>query len=208
MKLNLVRFFPEGIANWAASHYGLALLLVVSMTLNGLLTWRAIYWRHRAVGAPVAQNRPPSDPLAAMTAVPVLKGKHLDGSDAIVEFKRPGVPTLLYLMSPSCGWCARNLANFKALVEQSKNKYRVVAVSTTTEGLPEYAKKNRLAGPDVELVLDVPESVLQTDDLLATPQTLLISSEGKLIQRWQGAYVGSQAEIEGKLGVRLPGLAD
>jgi hypothetical protein len=205
---HMTKLFPGGIRNWAVSHYGLALLLALSMSLNGLLAWRALYWRRRVQENVATENAKRSDPLAAMIAVPALKGKHLDGSDAVVEFKRPGVPTLLYLMSPSCSWCARNLANFKAPVEQSRNKYRVVAVSVTAENLPEYAKKNRLTGPEVELVFGIPESVLQAQDLTVTPQTLLVSPDGKLVKRWEGAFVGNQAEVEAKLGVHLPGLAD
>jgi hypothetical protein len=43
---------------------------------------------------------------------------------------------------------------------------------------------------------------------MATPQTLLVSPEGKLVRRWQGAYTDSQGEVEKALGVRLPGLGD
>lgn len=208
MTLNVARLFPEGIGKWAVSHYGLALLLTLSMTMNGLLAWRALYWRNRVQQAEAGQNGSPQDPLAAMTTLPALKGKHLDGSEAVVEFRKPGVPTLLYVMSPSCSWCTRNLNNLRALIDQSKNKYRVVAISVTADGLTEYAAKNRLTGPQVELVFNVSEDVLRTQALTSTPQTLLVSPEGKLIKRWQGAYVVSQAEIEKTLGVQLPGVTE
>src|ERR1017187_5133450 len=48
MTLNAARFFPEGIRRWAVTHVGLALFLILSLTLNGLLIWRALYWQHRA----------------------------------------------------------------------------------------------------------------------------------------------------------------
>jgi hypothetical protein len=205
MTLNAARFFPEGMRRWAVTHVGLAVLLLLSLTLNGLLIWRALYWQHRAQDRIAGQR---SDPLAAMTVLPALRGKHPDGSEAVVDFTKSGKPTLLYLMSPHCGWCARNLGNFKALVQQGRNRYRLVAVSVTAEGLAEYVSANHWTPSDLEVVFDVPESVLQAEDLMATPQTLLVSPEGKLVRRWQGAYTDNQGEVEKALGVRLPGLAD
>jgi hypothetical protein len=186
---------------------GLVLLLVVSFGLNIALARRSLYWRERAQERATGQRLRSATPIEE-TVVPVLKGKHLDGSEAVVEFKRSGPPTLLYLMSPSCGWCARNFANFKALVEQTKTRYRVVALSTTDAKLREYASDKGLTALGVELVVNVPQDVLDAENLRGTPQTLLVSPDGKLVKRWQGAYTQTQREIEITLGVHLPGLTD
>jgi hypothetical protein len=47
MKVKLAKLFPDGIQKWAVTHFGLGFLLVLSIALNGLLTWRALYWQHR-----------------------------------------------------------------------------------------------------------------------------------------------------------------
>ena len=41
----------------------------------------------------------------------------------------------------------------------------------------------------------------------ATPETLVVSTEGKLVKNWTGSYAaGVQKEIEAYFDIRLPGL--
>ena len=49
------------------------------------------------------------------------------------------------------------------------------------------------------------ESTVTKYGLGATPTTILISREGKILREWSGAYVGStKTAIEGYFRVRLP----
>jgi hypothetical protein len=41
----------------------------------------------------------------------------------------------------------------------------------------------------------------------STPQTIIVSLDGKILQNWVGAYTGDRrAEVERFFGVSLPGL--
>jgi hypothetical protein len=53
-------------------------------------------------------------------------------------------PTIRYVFAPTCSWCARNLDNFKALVDQKTGGYRFIGVSLTDQGLPDYVTKSEL----------------------------------------------------------------
>jgi hypothetical protein len=91
------------------------------------------------------------------------------------------VPTVLYHFSPTCSWCERNWSNISELATKTKGRYRVVGVSTTP--------------------------VSSTFRLGGTPQTILVSADGRVLEDWPGAYVGVQAqELEAYFGLRLPGL--
>ena len=50
---------------------------------------------------------------------------------------------------------------------------------------------------------------LKTYKLGSTPQTIVISPEGKVLQDWVGAYVGDQkSQVEAFFQVTLPGLRE
>lgn len=54
---------------------------------------------------------------------------------------------------------------------------------------------------------DLTELSKLTYKLGATPQTIVVSPEGKVIKNWMGAYSGDKArEVEEYFNVRLPGL--
>jgi len=54
---------------------------------------------------------------------------------------------------------------------------------------------------------NIPPNVVSALNLVSTPQTLVVSPNGKLLKHWRGAFAGKiQAEIEQYFGVKLPGL--
>jgi hypothetical protein len=128
----------------------------------------------------------------------------LDGQQPIrIDYSEVSVPTLLYLMLPTCGYCKVNLPNMKALLAQAEGRYRMLIVSAVATGVEEYRVSNEISVP-------IPTVSPQTQrdlKLGGTPSTILISPDGKVLGVWHGAYTSNQeAEIENKLGVTLPGL--
>lgn len=200
---------PHGPAKPARLIFCLSVLLGASIGLNCLSFWRAHSWRLKAEQRITDPTPRAADSLAVGTVLPPLRGKHLDGSVAVVDYRASRMPTLLYVMSPQCGWCVRNRTNFQAMMSQIEGRFRLVCVSLSTEGLAEYVAANHLNVPQVELLVEVPQSVLAAHKLTATPQTLVVSPEGRLLKLWRGAFTrDKQREVEDFLGVHLPGLTD
>ncbi|MGE0887721.1 MAG: hypothetical protein AB7P14_29725 [Blastocatellales bacterium] len=52
------------------------------------------------------------------------------------------------------------------------------------------------------------EEAIEQLGLGSTPQTIVISPEGKVLKNWVGAYGSSKPEIEAYFGVQLPGITE
>jgi len=96
--------------------------------------------------------------------------------------------------------------NFKTLVDRESDRYRFVGVSLSGEGLVQYVAKNNLSLP---VYSGLSLETLKIYKLGSTPQTIVISHDGRVVQNWVGAYVGDQKkEIETYFHVNLPGLRE
>jgi hypothetical protein len=94
--------------------------------------------------------------------------------------------------------------NFKALLEKGSSQYRFIGLSLSEEGLPEYVAKNEFKLP---VYSGVSNTAKQAYKLSGTPETIVISPEGRVLQTWMGAYVGEQkSQVEAFFHTTLPGL--
>jgi hypothetical protein len=115
-------------------------------------------------------------------------------------------PTVLYIFTPPCTWCARNVDNLKTLVDKEGGYYRFIGLALSEQALPEYVAKNDLKLP---VYSGLSPETLKAYRLGGTPQTIVISPEGKVLEDWSGAYVGDQkSQIEAFFHVSLPGLRE
>lgn len=146
--------------------------------------------------------------LKSGATVPPLRGIDLEGKLEELTFGSDPRETLMLVFSPQCGWCQRNMPNWKALVGGiEKRKYRVVAVSSRRDGAAEYARTHRWTEFPVFVEPDPRDAAAY--HLEATPQTLLIDSRGVVRRVWLGAFDPDQEkEIEQAFGVELPGLPE
>jgi peroxiredoxin len=135
--------------------------------------------------------------------IPPLAASALDGTKSLITYSSVGMPTVLYVFTPECVWCKRNLGNLRALVDQSASgHYRVVGVSLSATSLAAYIKQQQLLLPIY--VADVAAN--NAYHLGGTPETIAISTGGKVLHVWRGAYSGEVlADVEKALGIRLPG---
>lgn len=112
--------------------------------------------------------------------------------------------SVLYVMAPSCIWCARNLQNIRTLAENRDPKYRFIGISNTATGLARYLVSTPL--PFQVLVADdahAPSGL----DTSATPQMALVRLDGRVERLWRGALDGKQqSDAEEFFHVKLPGL--
>lgn len=174
-----------------------ALLLLISATLNFALAWRlhSAGLGKRGSGALSAVNR----------AIGSVVVKDLGGKPVEIDFRTEGRDTFIYVYSPSCHWCADNLANVKELARhiQATRTSVLIGLSLDRGGLDEYVKISDLGFPTYT---DVPREFLKAYGLGATPQTLVVRN-GKILKDWRGAYDGAlKLEVEDFFQVRLPGV--
>jgi peroxiredoxin len=178
----------------------LAGLLVVSVSLNVLLSRRIR--RFEAIESRKLAGRL----LKVGTTVPPIAVKRLDGHQEVISFQGAVQPTVLYIFTPPCVWCARNADNFKTLVDKEGGNYHFIGLSLSEQALAEYVAKNELKLP---VYSGLSSETLTTYKLGSTPQTIVVSPEGKVLQDWVGAYVGGQkSQVEAFFHVTLPGLRE
>src|SRR5689334_7588172 len=87
------------------------------------------------------------DALLVGSSLPPIAAKGLDGRSATISYGPNELPTILYVFTPACGWCRKNLQNIKALAEGTKGKYRVIGLSLSSDNLQEYVTKSDLTFP-------------------------------------------------------------
>ncbi len=172
------------------------ILLAGSVCVNVLLMWRVQSLRNRVEY--LTQDRL----LAVNSSVSAISARDLDGKPFVLDYSKNAKPTLLYIFSPTCGWCRRNLRNLGELLRTTSEKYTAVGVSLTRDGLGEYVAANSLP---MQVIADIPPSTVMDYRLGGTPQTIVVSREGRVLKNWRGAYGGPvKAEVESFFGVHLP----
>jgi hypothetical protein len=169
--------------------------LVASLALN---MWFIVHERQRtpeALMVPKVGSR-----------LPPLKVLSLNGTAAVLSYGGANRPRLVYLFSPTCGWCDKNWDNMHRLAAGVRSSHDVVLISIKTDGLDKYIAAHNLA--QIGDIYREPS----IDSRLAygfgtTPQTLVISAEGTVVDHWRGAY-GERLKvaIEKQFGVTLPGI--
>lgn len=194
----VVRRLGRVAARMTGTHHSdvafLGALLGLSVCLNIVLGWRL--------------GHPPVDPEIAAraqtgVAIPAFSATDPDGKPVQVSFAGEN-PTVLYIFNPKCGWCARNLSNVLFLSSVRGTSFRFVGVSLTDPLLKQYIANTGIKFPVVALSsYGAVKNVL----LGATPQTIVVSQRGRILENWMGAYTGDERRrIEAYFSVRLPGL--
>lgn len=137
------------------------------------------------------------------TRLPPLTAQDMSGQSVTIRFDEIQVPTLLYVFSPSCGWCRKNEDNISSLASQAGDSIRIIGLTLSTDGLTEYVADRF---PPVKVIR--PDSQTMTAyKLSGTPETILVSSDGIVLRVWKGAYSDStKRELEAYFHVKLPGL--
>jgi peroxiredoxin len=172
--------------------------LVVSIALNVLLA-------HRLKGLTNVQAARISEyQLKRGVTVPPITAKRLDGQQEVISHQGGTQPTVLYIFTPPCHSCARNLDNIKTLFDNEREKYRFVGLSMSPEGLEQYVAKNDLKLP---VCSGLSTETLKAYKMSGTPQTIVVSPEGRVVRNWSGAYEGDQiSQVKAFFQVKLPGL--
>lgn len=138
--------------------------------------------------------------------VPNLEIKDLEGKEVEVDFSKISSPSIVYLFSPDCIWCNRNLRNIRHLYENVKDKYNFIGLSISKDSASQYVKDTEIEFP---VFTEPSESNRVEYYFRSTPATYVISNEGKIIKYWSGAYAQKNTEsIEAYFNIKLPGLVE
>lgn len=142
--------------------------------------------------------------LAVGSSVPAIEAVDANGNPVTLSYASNGPPAVLYVFSPQCKWCERNLDSVKTLAKDIGPNYRFSTIALSEKDLPDYITSKDFHFPVLtRLSLDT----LKAYKLGGTPQTLVISSEGRVQKTWMGAYMGdTKKDIEAFFNVRLPDL--
>lgn len=174
------------------------LLLAASLCLNVYLGLRL------KQGTPtVGQN---TFNLTSGMKIDPITAKDADGKLVTISYGAASKPTVFYVISPSCIWCRRNQANIDKIAETKANDFRFIGLSLAEAGLKEYFGER---SPKFPVYAGLTKETVQTLGLGGTPETIIVSPEGKILKVWSGAYIANlQPEVEAFFGMDLPGLSE
>lgn len=179
----------------------LTAMLVVSVALNVGLAYKVREFTsvQEAQLASLEARR-----LKPGTTVPPISANRVDGDVAVATISYAGTdrPTVLYVLSPTCGWCAKNERSIQQLIAEKGGEYRFIAISLVEQGTAEYQSAHGLGVP---LYTGLSEDMKNAYKMGGTPQTIVVSTEGVVVANWNGAYLGKRKEdIEDFFEVDLP----
>lgn len=173
--------------------------LLVFSTLLNVFQARKIGRLESAIAAVKAEGR-----LAEGAIVPSIDATDLDGKNVMLSYAPGQQPTVLYVFSPQCKWCERNLASVKVLAKGASGGFRFATITLSEDHLREYITNKDFRFP---IYMRLSAETLQAYKLGGTPQTLVISGEGRVQKNWMGAYTGAnKTDIEAFFGIKLPDL--
>jgi peroxiredoxin len=154
-----------------------------------------------------ATHPPAVTALAAGQAVPTLDLKSLDGRAAAIAYAGESRATIVYAFTPTCSWCRKNIENVRHLWTQKGREFRFVGVSLERAGTEAYVARHHLPFP---VYTDPSEATLAAYHLNSgVPRTIVVSSEGKVLHDWSGAYAaGNDKAIADFFQVKFPGLVE
>lgn len=165
--------------------------LVVSFVLNGVQGRRILQLEARQ-----------STALVEGTLVPRMTVRDLDGRRHLIEYGSNSVPTVLYVFSPTCQWCRSNASKIESLAGQIAGRYRVIGVSLSDDLLRQYITEY---APKYSVYSTGRDEEAGDYHFGVTPQTIVVSPDGKVLRSWYGAYQGyTKNEIERFFSVQLP----
>ena len=158
--------------------------------LLGMITYQAVLLHNNPRGAILVRPDPKWKPGVALASI---KGEMLGGPRQTVDLSVG--ETVIYVFSPACAFCTRNIDNARSLHQAQGSKF--ISISTTDVGLESYIKKHQIKYPVYLRVSDLGTT--------GTPATLTVKN-GVIDQYWFGWWVDdTKSKLEKYFGLILPG---
>jgi hypothetical protein len=152
-----------------------------------------IFLAHRILSAPTPHT------LEAGSKLPSLAVRDLAGIST--EIRAGGLPLIVYFFDESCVWSERNVEDIKVLERKTRGRYRLVGISLSNNDLRQYMDRHGLVFP---VYIRPAALAFEPFRIQGTPQTVLISAEGRIIANWTGAYMDEiRRSIQETLAIQL-----
>lgn len=183
---------------------GVLLLLSVAINVTGYqrqveLTKRLDDLAARQTASANGLIRNPGDPA------PKWSVRSLTGASVSIDPAAAKTATVVYVFTPTCAWCLKNLANIRTVADAARGRWRMVGVSLREQALEEYLQANPMP---FEVTVSPDWETQVAYGLGATPMTFVIGSDGVVQKTWRGAFTGEVAiEVAEYFNVQLPGIA-
>src|SRR5436305_7711865 len=129
--------YKIALKTWVPSQQTiLTFFLGISVILNIFLSLQVVTLKKNIKGGAAEAK------LEAGTLAPPINVKGLGGESFSIYYQGNSLPTILYIFSPRCLWCARNLENAKALASRTSDRYRFIALSLLDNDLRAYVAEH------------------------------------------------------------------
>ncbi len=126
------------------------------------------------------------------------------GAEVRIRYSDATVPTVLYIVSPTCKWCARNVTAVGTLAHVLEKRARFLGISVSVSG-PSMPLSPTETEHTFPVYTGLSEAAKKQLHLRSTPTTILVSTEGLVMRVWEGAYEGStRTSLEKYFRVQLP----
>jgi peroxiredoxin len=164
-----------------------------------LVTNVALIQQNRKLKAQVSQP-PPSMEVPAGTHVPDFNGHDIDGKQLSVSYGQDSRKVLLFVFSPTCGFCAENWPKWSEIIPALNTAMvRPVGVDVSSTVTRDFISQHQLSNMPVVAQADPKDIVAY--QLRLTPQTILVDSQGRVERVWSGVLDDSNiADIQRMAG--------
>ncbi|MBZ5601282.1 MAG: redoxin domain-containing protein [Acidobacteriia bacterium] len=111
-------------------------------------------------------------------------------------------PLLIYVVRPSCVWCARNTDAINSLLAQISVRFETIGLSLDRSDLDQYLVQHALS---LETFTDPSPEIVAAYKLGPTPETIVVSPHGIVLRSWTGAFGSTvRPSLERFFLARLP----
>jgi len=183
------------IRTWLPSTDGvIAVLLLMSVVLNALFLYQPrVAARSRAQGL-----------WAVGTVAPPLGVDSDNGERKWLEWEDRTRPMVLYVYSPKCRWCERNVGSLRSLVAQASGRFDVIGISVLRdEGRRTYLIDRGIPMPAFFFKSGAMQQGYRFGQ---TPQTIVVGAKGVVLANWVPYTSDIQLNIRSILGVTVPAV--
>ncbi len=160
--------------------------------------------RIMSLEAALSDSQSPVGTLREGTTISPFQVRDIGGNFHVIGFDKPKPrPTIFYVLRPGCAWCKRNSANFAFLASRVSGEYDVIGLSLVSAGLDDFVRREDIRFP---VYTDVSPATRTLYRLGSTPETIVVSSTGKVVKSWIGAYAQDpvRSDVERFFSLRFP----
>jgi len=187
-----------GYRNPRTLTYVLAGLLAGSVALNCAQIIKLNRMQSRVAARPSIKPGTLIPPIAVVDAAGKTSELRYDGNPR---------PTVVYVTRAGCSWCERNRSNIDFLSTRFESKYRFVELSLLADKNKKLEAEKEGSRPARSFYGVTADKMFELYHINATPQTLVVASNGQVLKNWSGAYNGRiREEVDAFFGTQVPGL--